>query len=107
MAALLCHFLTILWILGCVLVNSDARVLSKSCNNAEAIAVVNASRLFGLPVECRDDCVLFAVLKSSVEACKEASHAEKAFNWKRCESSTPSALLVRNNDQVRTTLHQK
>jgi len=104
MAALLCHHLTIIWIWGCILVSSDARFLSKSCNNAEAIAVVNSSRLFGFPVECRDDCVLFAVLRSSVEVCKEASYAE---NWKLCESSTKSSLLVHSNDQVRKIMRQK
>ena len=103
MAVLLCHCLTILWILGCVLVSSDARVLSKSCNNVESITLVNSTHLFGLPVECRDDCVLFAVSSSSVETCKEASDAKEVVDWKRCESSTASSLLVRSNDQVRTT----
>ncbi|XP_065897760.1 uncharacterized protein [Dysidea avara] len=99
MAVLLCHCLTILWILGCVLVSSDARVLSKSCNNVESITLVNSTHLFGLPVECRDDCVLFAVSSSSVETCKEASDAKEVVDWKRCESSTASSLLVRSNDQ--------
>jgi len=104
MATPLCHCVTILLIWGCVLAGSDARVLSKSCKNAESIALINSSHLFGLPVECRDECVLFAVSSSSIEACKEA---EKALNWRRCESSTEYSLLVQNNNQVRTTRRQQ
>ena len=92
MEAFTSQLVVAVWILALC---SEARVLSKPCTRGELVAVVNSSRLFGFPVECRNACEVLAVSRDSVAACNKGMSEETG--WKRCETSIRDALLLQDS----------
>lgn len=98
MATLSSQFVVTLWIILGLVLRSNARVLSKLCSEAEVVAVVNSSRLFGFPVECRDVCEVIAVFRDSVDACSDGIH--ERIGWTSCASSSPEVMVLQDDNKV-------
>ena len=95
MAAFTSQFVVTVWVFSCLVLGSNARVISKPCTRGELVAVVNSSRLFGFSVECHDVCEVLAVSQDSVAACSGGIHG--TTGWTRCESSTPETLVLQDD----------